>query len=359
MNNYHETFEKTGRRWMTWGLVAIPCAGFALLMSSAKGPEEGQPAADRPKLSSTTPAPVFKTARSLDHAGPAEEALPARVESDRRSGQTREDPLCQLLASRPELANSLKTLLENQRSIAVLPREQMLALRGTPEDVIELVKLYHEAPGDELRDEIFSAACNLSNPESAELLLHLLQVSGEPDITTFAGMALARMVDSTLLGEIIQRYETASAPDEQARMLGIIYQIRSPSRVPALIDLAEQQPGGEVASALLQTLGMIGSPEAVGYLLDRLVSAGEPQEQEAYSEAISRVAEANSLPLLITTAAGETGSRAARMAAIRALENYAPEYVESLLGTLAATESDAEVRQAASQALENARQFSI
>jgi HEAT repeat protein len=360
MKTNHVIIEKTGRRWMGWGLVAIPFAGFALLAASSKGPESQPAAAPEPVVIRKTtvrpakPASVVKATTAIEQAARDKPAKPRHIETEPASGLSKQDT-----PARPKSADSLKRPPEHQRPVAVMPQEQAMALRGTPDDIIGLIKMYHEAPSDEFRDEIFSAACNLSNPDSAGLLLHLLQVSGEPDITTIAELALARMADSTLLDHIIHQYETTSDPNEQAKMLGIIYQVRSPSRVPALIDMAEQQPDGEVASVLRQTLGMIGSPEAVGYLLDRLVSAGEPEEQATYSEALSWVVEANALPLLVATAAGETESRAARVAAVRALGNFAPENVERLLGTMAATESDAAIRQAAAQALERVRQFSL
>ncbi|MBP7829973.1 MAG: HEAT repeat domain-containing protein [Kiritimatiellae bacterium] len=356
MKNTHDSFAgKVRRRWC-WGLVAVPLAGVALLLGAARGPEEERPAASHPKAVrhpagrsvKTAPAPVVTAAL-------VEEPAPPRAEKSGAAEHIEQAPLGQLLAERPELADALKTLLENQRPVAVMPREQMLALRGTPEDVIELIKLYHEAPSDEVRDEIFSAACTLSNPESAELLFQLLAASGESDLTTAAALSLARMADSVLLDEILYRYETAGTPDEQARLLGILYQIRSPSRVPALIGMAERQPGGDPATAVLQTLGMIGSPEAVEYLLDRLIAAGAPEERAAYGEALSWVVEADALPLLISAATDGSLVPAARAAAARALGNFMPEYVESLLGSMVSTERDAAVRRAAQEALEKVR----
>lgn len=357
-------FEQARRWWWCGGLLAIPATGFILLMVSASGPET-MPAAD-PKVSPAR-TPAVRAVRTAPNPTPAinpplrekpaetEAPITDWVETETPATLRPADELSSLMAAHPELADALKTLLENQRPVAVMPREQLLALRGTPEDVIELIKLYHEAPSDEVRDEIFSAACTLSNPESAELLFQLLAASGESDLTTAAALSLARMADSVLLDEILYRYETAGTPDEQARLLGILYQIRSPSRVPALIGMAERQPGGDPATAVLQTLGMIGSPEAVEYLLDRLIAAGAPEERAAYGEALSWVVEADALPLLISAATDGSLVPAARGAAARALGNFMPEYVESLLGSMVSTERDAAVRRAAQEALEKVR----
>ena len=336
-------------RVVGWGLAAIPLAGFSLLLLA-----RGNTAPLTPTPSAKLDAAVVAASgvnQAPEQAAKGKPAAPARIVSSPSVEPPREASLYRRLASQPELAQALDALLREQRPVAVIPREELLALRGTPEDVIELVRMYHSASDDELRDAVFSAACNLSNPDSADLLFELLNASGEPDLSMAASLSLARMADSTLLGEIMARYEAASTPGEQGRMLGVIFQIRNPTRVPALIEAFERQPAPDVSSALLQTLGMIGSPEAVEYLLERLGSSADPAEQAALADALSMAADPNALPVLIATAGGGSDLRAARLAAVRALGNFAPEFVGSLLNTMASSDPDTEVRRAAQEAL--------
>lgn len=235
---------------------------------------------------------------------------------------------------------------------------QALAGMGTPEAVIELVKLLNRTTNLQARGEIMLAAASLVNPQSADILYELMDSTVDPELASIARQALANMLDGERLHEIVDLYTVSQDETEQQNLVNLILQNRNPETIGALIELAENAAGDVVpliSMSAMSSLGMIGTPEAVDYLFSRLRQAGpqvDPNSPEA--AAVALITNPEAMPVLLAMIQDSSPEITAPMKvyAAQALSNYDNPQVREALNTMSQSDPDLQIRAACAKALQ-------
>jgi HEAT repeat protein len=104
--------------------------------------------------------------------------------------------------------------------------------------------------------------------------------------------------------------------------------------------------------AVVDTLGIIGSPQAVTTLVGLMNKIPDGELSLELMDAMGRVMNPDSLGLLLAVAKGEQSACvSARLAAMQALPHYGRSYVTPALSVIAQGDSNDEIKSAAKAAL--------
>ncbi|HOW97754.1 MAG TPA: hypothetical protein P5567_13625 [Kiritimatiellia bacterium] len=233
-----------------------------------------------------------------------------------------------------------------------------LADEGTPAAYLELVRLINNLPDGPERRAALVAATKLDNPATAALLFETVRVSGDPELVQSAQMSLGGMTNEGVVWLTVALYRGTEDVAQQERFLGVIRHCQQPVFVAPLISVADQSsgdPADPLISAALDTLGLLGTTESIGYLVARLNSAARAgQDTTALAASLGRVVAPSALADLTGIASGRSPAdqMESRVAAARALGHYPLADVEDTLNAILQNESDPRLINAAQEAMD-------
>ena len=243
----------------------------------------------------------------------------------------------QLLADRPEMMADLAQAASRGNRDQQLLLAEGLAAVGTETAIQELMRLIQAASSGDARTDLVEAMAKATNTESAAFLLDTLLATSDEDLMQAAQRALGNMCDQSLFGEMVARYVHSQSEGERDNLLGAIRYISDPAAVPYLAELAalpNTDFDDPLALAVVDTLGIIGTPEAVQALFDLLAAVPTGQSLPIL-DSIERVSNPDSFDLLGQVARGrQSASIEARLAAMDALARLMSPPVEALLREL-------------------------
>jgi HEAT repeat protein len=191
---------------------------------------------------------------------------------------------------------------------------------GTPVAVAAVLSALEGADNLSRRDNLRAALDTLQNRECSPVLLDAIQRKHSDDVYAASISALARISDEQIIGSLEGILRQSSDTWVLRRALRVFDQIREPRLVGFLAaELYEDNPS-QIRAALPVALGRIGTPDAVRHLLDAFVRL-QPDLRPYVEKGISRVANPDTLPLLLETLATESDDNLRSVVAL-ALANY-------------------------------------
>jgi len=204
-----------------------------------------------------------------------------------------------------------------------------LAAIGTKPALMALFDQLAKLPADSpqawewasiLADEAPSAQCEL-------LLERVLDPAATEPVRDAAQRALARDADAALVDRLVTLYDGAGNDAARQALADALRQMQDPELAGELARLAFDRAGTSdpMTVALWDTLGIIGTPEAVTALAALLASSAlSAADRAALADALARVDNPDALPLLRALAAGQVAGAgpAVQAAARRALANF-------------------------------------
>lgn len=230
---------------------------------------------------------------------------------------------------------------------------------GTPDALEKIVEAIQATQDDEKQHRMAEAAFSITNPAAIAALFDMLTTSSNALVVELAQRSLAGMQGNAALLETVARYRLSSNEQERDTLLGVIRYQAKPEVVPLLSQLADQEKNdysSPLALAIVDTLGVIGTADAVHSIFFRLPSA---MEAGPCINAIARVINPDALPTILSVARDPSlpFGPDARLAAIRALGNFHDEVARATLQTIAGdTGGDAALRSGAEAALSRTNQ---
>ena len=304
-----------------------------------------------PESMSAAPAPASRgeAPKGLAHAEPS-------AGPNQPGGLSRAAPTSGAAAGAP--AEGTVPTATYDPTISPTAVARTLADEGTPAAYLEIVRLINNLPDGPERRAALVAATKLDNPATAALLFETVRVSGDPELVQSAQISLGSMTNEGVVWLTVALFRGTEDVAQQERLLGVLRHGRQPVFVAPLISVADQSsddPTDPLAVAALDTLGMLGTTESIGYLVDRLNSAARSgQETAALAAALGRVVAPSALSTLTGIAAGQSPSAQmeARVAAARALGHYPLSDVEDALNSILQNESDPRLINAAQEAMD-------
>jgi HEAT repeat protein len=256
----------------------------------------------------------------------------------------------------PAAFTELSAWLHSGEADLVALGAQGLAALSTPEAAADVIGVFQATPPGLPRRELGSALAGFNNPALAGLLLDVLGASEDRELVFSCQQALAKAADTPLLNEVVRQYEASNSGKERENLAGAIRHMQNASCVEGLLGVLNQQRVissiDPLGLAAVDTLGIIGNQVAVSNLF-AYVSLQREGASGPVLEAIGRVMNAESLPLLASVAYGRGpgASRDSRVAAVTALGNFTPPQVEPVLNWLIQNESNPSIREEATKAL--------
>jgi hypothetical protein len=204
-----------------------------------------------------------------------------------------------------------------------------LAAIGTKSALMALFDQLAKLPADSpqawewasiLADEAPSAQRDL-------LLEWVLDPAATEPLRDAAQRALARDADAALANRLVTLYDSASNDAARQALADALRQMQNPELVDELVRLAFDRAGisDPMTVAIWDTLGIIGTPEAVTALAALLASSAlSAADRAALADALARVDNLDALPLLRALAAGQVAGAGptVQAAAHRALANF-------------------------------------
>jgi HEAT repeat protein len=264
----------------------------------------------------------------------------------------------QYATNNPHSLGEMSALLKSTDSeIAILGAEGLAGL-GTKEAAAELIAAIQEAQPGNTKRELVSALATFSNPQAAGLFMTLAGSSQDRELASAIQQALGNSASSTVLSEVVQRYQSTTSPEERDNLIAAIRHMQNPDCVEGLIAVLNEQKvvssTEPLGLAAADTLGIIGSTNAVSYLFSQFNNL-RPGDTSPVYDAIGRVSNPESLPLLASIASGQVAGSSlyARMSAVQALGNYNSTLVAPTLNWLIQNDSNAGIKEAARVALQN------
>jgi len=203
-----------------------------------------------------------------------------------------------------------------------------------------------------------SALANFNNPDSANLFLTLIASSQDRELGAAIQQALGNSANGPVLNEVVQHFQATKSAEERGNLVAAIRQMQNPSCVEGLIAILNEQKVvssfDPLGLAAADTLGIIGSTNAVSYLFAQLNNV-RPGDTSPVYDAIGRVSNPESLTLLASIAYGQVAGSTlyARTSAVQALGNYNSTLVATTLNWLIQNDSNAGIKDAAHVALQN------
>lgn len=254
--------------------------------------------------------------------------------------------------------NEMSVLLKSPDSQVAALGAVGLAALGTRDAAAQLITAIQElAPGNTKR-ELTAALASFSNPEAAEMFIALAGSSQDRDVAAAIQRALGNCATGLVLTEVVQHFQSSNSSEERDNLVASIRHMQSPGCVDGLISILSDQKVVSTTEplglAIADTLGIIGSTNAVNYLFGRLDNL-RPGDTSPIYDAIGRVSNPESLPLLAAVAYGQIAGSApySRMAAVQALGNFSSSQVAPVLNWLIQNDPNAGIKESARAALQN------
>ena len=253
------------------------------------------------------------------------------------------------------LAEAAQLSKGSDADLALLGAHALSAI-GTPEAATELLAALQSAQNGPLKRELCGALQAFTNAQAASVFWGVLGASGDQEVKSSAEVALGRMADANLTAEMVQRYRASNSAEEKDALLAALRQIQNAEAAGQLLGIINEQKAisslDPLGLAAVDTLAVIGTPEAVSNLVSRL-SAVAPGETSPIYDAIGRVSNTESLPLIAQAAYGQfAGSTAySRLAAIQALGNFNSNAVYPVLSYLVQNDQSRSIQESAQTAL--------
>ncbi|MFA5205283.1 MAG: HEAT repeat domain-containing protein [Lentisphaeria bacterium] len=205
-----------------------------------------------------------------------------------------------------------------------------LAAIGTPQALATLFDHLATLPADSPAAWELAAILADQTPATAsrELLLErILDPAATEPVRDAAQRALAREADAALLEELVRHYDAAKDDATRQALTDTLRHAQDPELTGELTRLALERTTAPdtLARALWDTLGVIGTPDAVAALTAVSGASLSPEARQQLCEALARVDNPDARPLLETLAGGTMSGTAAdlRDAAAQALANLA------------------------------------
>ncbi len=240
-------------------------------------------------------------------------------------------------------------------------RAAEMALRGGPEDVVQLVELSDRAESDGVREGVLLEMSGISNAAGRAVLLDVLNI-GDQGLAGASQAALANCIDDQWAGAIAAAYDAEPDAEAQARVADVLRYVRSPSAGSNLLALSENLDEGEGGAdalwcAAAEAMGNVGTTQVVASLVQRLEEADAAASGPGYQAmlgALSRVDNPESRPLLVEMVeAGLAGKLRGDLywGAVRALRFHQEDATRALLERVAQS-PDESLRAAALNSLQ-------
>ena len=271
--------------------------------------------------------------------------------------ETAEEALSRFAREGDRQVPDLASFLRSPAADAVGLGARVLAEMGTEAAVAELLKAFSALPEEsEVQREVGDAITTVSNQAAAPFLLaQLVSRDADDAAVDVIQRALANLADPALLANFAKEYASASDDAVKERLADTVRHVQKPDCVPALAELMQAGKGDcsdPLVAAAADTLGIVGTAEAVNALIRQLTNA-ETTDKTGLLAAITRVRNPDALPVLKSAALGTLpdAGRAVRLAAIVALGILPHNQSGSVLQGLAIGDPDPEIRHAALEML--------
>lgn len=203
-----------------------------------------------------------------------------------------------------------------------------LAAIGTKPALTALFEQLAKLPADSPQAwEWASILADEAPSAQRELLLErVLDPAATEPVRDAAQRALARDADPALMDRLVTLYDSAGNDAVRQALADAVRQVQDPELTGDLARLAFARSGvaDPMTVAIWDTLGIIGTPEAVTALTAVLAAGVSAEDRATASAALGRVDNPDALPLLRALAAGRVvgAGPAVQAAARRALANF-------------------------------------
>lgn len=304
---------------------------------------------------SVTTAPAKSTFLAATSHTPAEIAQSLKTTGDKQAALT---AIRQYATNNSHSLGELSALLKSpDHEFTLLGAEGLVAL-STKEAAAELIVAIQIAQPGNTKRELASALASFSNPEAADLFIALARSSQDHDLASAIQQALGNSASGPVLAQVVQRYQASNSAEERDNLVAAIRHMQTPECIEGLVAILNEQKvvssTDPLGLAAADTLGIIGNTNAVSYLFGHLNNL-RPGDASPVYDAIGRVSNPESLPLLATVAYGQAAGSSlyTRMSAVQALGNYNSSLVSPVLNWLIQNDSNTGIQEAARVALQN------
>jgi HEAT repeat protein len=245
----------------------------------------------------------------------------------------------------PEMAGRAVELLRDQDPHVRESAVKIAGYFGYPQCVELLLERCHDEE-ESVRRAAIEHIPYLEDPRAVEALRQAIE-NETPRVRAAAAAAFSHMESSVALP-----YLLAALNDEDAwvryfaaRSIGLQSHTES---LEALARLAESDPASQVRIAAIEALSQIGGPRAVA-VLARLAEADDADLARAALRSLGQIGHPDALQLLVETLRSPDSAR--RVEALKALGQRGREGVAEAISWIAAADRDANVAEAAIDAL--------
>lgn len=304
---------------------------------------------------STANATATSTVPVTSPRSAAEVAQSYKTTGDRRAAIA---AIRQYAVNNPaSLGELTELLISSDPDVAMLGAEGLASL-GTKEAAAELIGVIQAAQPGNLKRELTAVLASFSNPQAADLFMAMAGSTQDRELASSIQSALGNSASGPVLAEVVQRYQSTTSPEERDNLIAAIRHMQNPDCVDGLIAILNEQKvvssTEPLGLAAADTLGIIGSTNAVGYLFGYLNNL-RPGDSSPVYDAIGRVSNPESLPLLASVAYGQAAGSTlyARMSAVQSLGNYNSSLVAPVLNWLIQNDTNSGIQEAARVALQN------
>lgn len=307
---------------------------------------------------STVSADTAQPKGRLVPDAPRNPAEIAQMLKSTRDKQAALDAVRHYAANNPHSLGEMRALLKSSDSdVAMLGAEGLVGL-GTKEAAAEVIVAIQNAQPGIMKRQLTAVLANFSNPKAADLFMALAGSAQDRELASAIQRSLGNSANGPVLDEVVRRYQSSNSPEERDNLAASIRHMQNPVCVEGLISILKEQKvvssTDPLGLAAADTLGIIGSTNAVSYLFGHLNNLRTGGISPVY-DAIGRVSNPESLPLLASIAYGQVAGSSlyARMSAVQALGNYNSNLAAPALNWLIQNDSNAGIKEAARAALRN------
>lgn len=227
-----------------------------------------------------------------------------------------------------------------------------LANAGDSESVTQLLRGLQNPTSEDSRKDLLDALATVTNIQSMNLLWDALRNSTDTNTDRACQLALAHMSGEGFAANAQLLYDAAGSPEAQTKLLEAISLTSDATATGPLTKMAQTclaNGHSDLAVAATYGLARISSIESESSLIS-IVS--QPEFPADGAVIVRYLSKPESLSWLVSTASGQSSaSTSLRLNAIQALQNYPQKKVLPALNSIATSDPDAQLRQAAQDAL--------
>lgn len=223
---------------------------------------------------------------------------------------------------------------------------------GNEESVSQLLEIFPTLLDEELQRYIAGKISSIKNPATADILIEQLTTTDNNMLIGSLQSAIGRSLNDEVIGKLVELYQNTDDSRIKQILADVFRHADNPEYtadfIALLSDDACNLEDNFMNRAAVDTLGIIGTKEAISFLLDKL---REDPESEFYSASIARCINLDSLPLFLSSAKNDNEPKEVRLSAIAALANYDSLSAIECLRNLISKESDPSIVQAAEKSI--------